>query len=699
MKKTLSILLTLVLLLSLFGCSLPEGFEIPGLEDLFGNSDNEDNTGDTSEDENEEESDVNYINVSIADAIMMAQSVGEELSSLDLCISGTVASVSNPEFGNMKITDGKDTISVYGLYDKNQVPYKELTDKPVKGDEITIYGKVHTFNGEAEFKDAIIVSFKHVKAELDDSYAEVTIAEAREAEVGEKLIIEGVVARITYADKMIPNGFYVVDSTGSIYVYGEDAHSVKIGNTVKLGGIKDYYVLENEKGFAEKYGYRGSCQLRDLVLLENNATNAEFDKNWITDSTVKDIIETPITENITTNIYRVNALVKKVPGSGFVNYYFYDIDDKTSSYTYTSNGGDDFTWLDEFDGKICTVYLSPINCKSTASGCFYRFIPILVIDENYTFDLNSAADYAIKYEVFDQFKTEYSSDPALEVVTTVSSELLGFEGVSVTYTSSNSSIASFVVENDKTIFHTNGVGVATITMTASYNGKTSAKSILINVNAQQTFDTISIADALNAADGELVIIKGIVVSSLVNQTGFYISDETGIVAVTCSSAALEEISLGNEIVIQGERYHKKKNDTATNIGQSVIRDAEVLANYYGSHEYNLAHFDTTKTLADLYSFDINEDYTTQGYVVTCIVNFVKEQHYTKCSLQSVDGSITFDLYCSSAAQYGWLEQYAGKEVTMELMVCNWNSAKYYKGCVVSVTYNGVKTLNNLNFEN
>ena len=56
-----------------------------------------------------------------------------------------------------------------------------------------------------------------------------------------------------------------------------------------------------------------------------------------------------------------------------------------------------------------------------------------------------------------------------------------------------------------------------------------------------------------------------------------------------------------------------------------------------------------------------------------------------------------DLYCANGGQYSWLEKYIDKEVTMELMVCNWNSAKYYKGCVVSVTYEGVKTLNNLNF--
>ena len=692
-KKILYFLIVIVNVLSLTACS-------QALNDLLDklNGDNDSNVDDNQSNTNDEKTpQVNYFEVSIADAIMMANGTGETLTTVDLCISGTVASVSNPEFGNMKITDGTDTISVYGLYGADGTPYKDLAEKPVKGDKITIYGKVHTFNGTPEFKDAVIVSFEHVEVELDSSYVESTIADVRAANVDEKFVIEGVVSAITYADKLIPNGFYVVDATGSIYVYGEDAYSVKVGNTVKLAGTKDYYVLATEQSAAEKYGYKGCCQLKDIILLENEETNAEFDKNWITESTVKDIVETPVTENITSNIYKVNALVKKVPGSGFVNYYFFDIDGETGSYTYTANGGDDFTWLDKFDGKICTVYLSPINCKSSNSGCFYRFVPILVIDENYKFDLNTAADYAIKYAAYDQFMTEYSADPALEVVTSVSSELLGFEGVNVSYTSSNTDVVDFAVENGKTIFHTKDAGTATITITATYNGKSSSKTIGVTVNELEVFDTISVAEAIATADAEVVTVKGIVVSSLVNKTGFYISDETGIIAVTCSEATLEGISLGNEIVIRGVKAHNKKNETSTNIGQNCILDAEILTNYFGNHEYSSSLFDTTKTLADLYSFDVNVDYSTTGYVINCVVKFVDAGYYTKYSISSVDGSITMDLYCANGGQYSWLEKYIDKEVTMELMVCNWNSAKYYKGCVVSVTYEGVKTLNNLNF--
>lgn len=639
-----------------------------------------------------------YTTVSIEEAIEIARSVGEELSEVNLSITGTIASVSNPEYGNMKITDGTHTIGVYGLYGENNVQYKDLEDKPVKGDTITIYGKVHCFNDEPEFKNAVIVSFTHVKAEVDASYVELTIAEAREVAKESNVIINGVVAQITYAFGHVPNGFYVVDETGSIYVYGEDAQSVKVGNTVKLAGTKDYYILEKEINSAQKYGYQGCCQLKDLTLLENSSTNTEFNKSWIQETTVKNIVETSVTENITTNIYKVNALIKKVPGSGFVNYYFYDIDNKTGGYAYTANNGSDFAWLDEFDGKICTVYLSPINCKSTTSGCFYRFIPVLVSYDNYEFNLNDAPDYALTYEVYDQFEKEYDADPMLEVITNVSSELLGFTNVVIEYSSSDADVLEFVQENGKTIFHTKNPGTATVTMKATHNGNVSSKTIDITVKEAQSFETITVAEAIASNDDTIVTVKGVVVSSLVNQTGFYISDSTGIIAVTCSSEALEGISLGNEIVVKGSRIHRK-DAGKTHAGQSVIKDAEILINYYGSHKYDTSKFDTTKSLNEVYSLDVNTDYSTTVYVLNAIVVFEGNDHYTNCKLKSPDGAVKLTLYSSSGNQYSWLEEYTGKEVTVELAVCNWNNKTYYTGCVISVTYNGVKTLNNLNFEN
>lgn len=639
----------------------------------------------------------NYIEVSIADAIIMAESVGEQLTTLNLCVTGTISAITNAEYGNMKITDGTDTINIYGLFDENNVAYKDMENKPIKGDVVTIYGPVHSFGGVPEFKNAILVSFTHVKPEVDDSYQEVSIAEARTAEKGAKLVIEGVVAQITYAFGFVKNGFYVVDDTGSIYVYGDDAQRVNVGDTVKLGGTKDYYILADEQKFAEKYGYQGSCQLKDTILLEHTEGNAEFNKEWIEETTVKAIMDTPLSNNITTNIYKVNALITKVPSTGYTNYYIDDIDGTTGTYVYTANNGNDFTWLDEFDGKICTVYLSVINCKSSAGGCNYRFVPILVLDENYRFDLTKAPDYAITYKAFDQFKTKYNADPALELVTTVSSQLLGFENVSVEYSSSNTDVIYFVTENGKTVMHTKDLGTATITIKATHNQNVSTKTLDITVSDELEFDAITVGQAIESEDGTEVIVEGIVMSSLVNRDGFYLWDETGVIAVVCPKEEAKELKPGDKVVVEGTRIHNKKDTTTHAIGQSAIGDAKVLANFYGNHEINTDNFITDVTIPELYELDPMKDYSTNVYVITGIIEFYKADYSTGVDVYTTDKGTKIALYCSGSGQYSWLEPFVGKEVTIEIMMCNWNDKSYYRGTIVSVTYNGEKTINQLNF--
>ena len=679
MKKFLMILLLLLSLVVVTSCG-----------------EEENPTVDNNELKQEE---VSYFEVSIADAIMMANAVGEELSALDLCITGTIKSVSNAEYGNMVVTDGTDSINIYGLYDKNGVPYKDLADKPVKGDEITLYGKVHTFGETPEFKNAVIVSFKHIEASVDDSYQAMTIAEARTVAKGAKVVVSGVVAKITYANGFVPNGFYLVDNTGSIYVYGDDAQVVSEGSTVKIGATKDYYILETEQNSAATYGYEGSCQLRDVVLLEHTPGDAEWNKEWVTKSSVKEILDTPLTTNITTNIYKVTAYVNKVPGQGFINYYINDLDNETGSYVYTMCNGNDFLYLDEFDGKICTVYLSAINCKSSPGGCNYRFIPVLVIDENYTFDVKDAPSYAIKFHGADQLKSTYNTDPALELVTEVSNEALGFSGVTLEYSSNNTDSVYIEKTGSKAVLHTNNPGTATVTITAKYGSYTATKDVVITVGEAAVYDTITVAEAIATADGTEVTVEGIVMSSLVNKDGFYIWDETGVIAVTCPKAEVNELTPGNKVVIKGTRKVLVDTSKTDSFGQSVIDNSTVLVNYYGNHTISTTDFVTDLSLAEIYALDSKVDHTTTVYVVTGKVTITNMGYYSNVDIVGEDGKTKLGLYCSGAGQYAWTEQYNEEYVTIEVMLCNWNNKNYYRGTIVSITANGVKTYNPLNFGN
>ena len=637
--------------------------------------------------------------ITVAEAIKLAKEAGSNGTSQRYYVYGKVVSVENSMYGSMTIQDETGSIYVYGVYDKDEkTRYDAMDEKPVAGDEVVLYGVLKTYNDEPEMDRGYLQAFNHIKQEVDTTeYKEYSVADARELGSLEKVKLSGVVAQITYAFGPVPNGFYLVDSTGSIYIYGtETAGQVKVGNTVTVIGEKTYYVAEKEQANANKYGYKGCCQIQNVTLVENDKKVSEFDKSWIEESTVKEIMETEISSNITTNIYKVNALIKKVVGTGFTNYYIDDLDGYTGSYVYTACSGEDFAWLDQYDGKICTVYLSPINAKSTASGCIYRFIPVLVIDEGFKFNEADAPSLALEYYAKDQFLKEYQSDPEILLKTSVSNELLNLENIAVSYESSDNEVAYFEKTDEGIVFHTKNDGTVTITINATYKEYSASIEVTIKVSTPVTYETITVKEAIESVDGTEVTVKGIVVSSLVNQSGFYLSDETGIIAVTAPEAEVALLSAGDEVVIRGIKSHKVK-DPSGRVGQINIYNSTVLVNYYGNHDYCTDYFDNEKTLAELYALNPMEDHTTEVYVVDAIVEIGGNGYYTNIKIKSTDGKTTLSLYCSSANQYSFLKQYAGKTVTLELAMCNWNDKTYYTGCVISVTYEGVKTINTLNF--
>lgn len=639
-----------------------------------------------------------YNVISIAEAIEIANASGSEKSE-EYYIYGKITNISSFLYGSMTIEDETGSIYVYGVYSKDgSIRFDALEEMPAVGDEIVIKGALKTYNGTPEVDRAYLQELKHNEVEIDDTdYVEYKINEVRELEVGTKVKVTGVVAQITYAFGFNPNGIYLVDETGSIYVYGmEVAGVVEIGNEVTLIGSKTYYILEDEKPGAAKFGYKGCCQIEKATVVENDKGNHEFDKSWISESTVKDIVETKVTENITTNIYKVTALIKKVIGTGFTNYYINDLDGYTGSYVYTACSGDDFSWLDEFDGKFCTVYLSPINCKSSSTSCFFRFIPVLVIDEGYELQDADAPSYALKYHVFDQFLSQYEADPETLLISSVSNELHGLDNITIDYKSSDEAIVDFEETTEGIVFHTKEPGFATITVTATYKGYSKSEEIQIEVKEPVEYQTITVKEAIESEDGTQVIVKGVVLSSLVNQDGFYLIDETGVIAVTSTKEQVALLSVGDEVVIEGTKSHKIK-EGYTGKGQINIYNSNILVNYYGNHSYSTDLFDTTKDLKYLYGLNVNEDHSTEVYVVEGIIEVVEQTHYSSIKLKSLDGSVSIILYSSSANQYGFLKPYNGQQVTVELAPCNWNSKTYYAGCVISVIVDGVKVMNELNF--
>lgn len=608
-------------------------------------------------------------------------------------VHATVESVTNAAYGAMIITDETGSISVYNSKAADGTYYSEMADKPYKGDTVVLKCNVQNYYGEYEIKQAYIVSFEHTEVEVDlNEYKEMTIAKARDAATGTKVKVSGVVASITYANGYIPSGIILVDGTSSIYVYdGDLAARVSIGNKIEVAASKTYWVLESEQNNATKFGYKGCNQLESATLISNDNGSASFDKSWIETTTVKEIMDTPVSTDISTKIFKVTAQVKKVPGNGFTNYYINDLDGYTGSYAYTQCNGGDFAWLDEFDGKICTVYVMAINAKSTASDCFWRFLPIAVIDEGFDASSVNFAENAVKFYGVGQFLPSYTGNPAMVLLQSASNDLLGYTNAKLTYVSSDPSVISI----DDYVMNCHKSGTVTITVTATHGGKTYSEKVTITVTISEQSGTYpTVADAIAASIGETVTVKGIVGPSLVNQTGFYLIDETGVIAILTDADTLATLEIGYEVVLEGQRYYKAKNDV---LGNTCINNATVVVNNYGSHEYSTASFDGVLTLAEFNALDVNTDYTTSVFTVTATVELVETNYYT--SIRLIDGDVYVNLYCSGAGQYSWLKQYAGQTITMELAPCNWSSKAYYPACVLAVIHeDGSKTLNTLNFD-
>lgn len=648
----------------------------------------------------------------IAELIAMMPSDGS-VTTERYYVRATIKSIDDAGFGSMTIEDSTGTLSVYGTYSADGAKrYSELDEKPVKGDTVLLYGTIQNYkNKTPEIKSGWIIEFtKGIPTWSEDDYTEMTIGEAREAAVDSLVKVTGVVSRITFADGMKPNGFIIVGDNSSIYVYDNQiAITVAIGNKITLLAKKTMYIPSKEASSAKKFGYKGACQLIDGHLLSNDESTNDLDLSFAQEKTVKEVIETSPSANITSLIYHSNALIKRVQkeGQNFVNYYIDDLDGKTGSYVYTACDGNDFAWMDQYDGKICSVYYTALNAKSTSTGVLFRFLPIKIEDNNYQFDKAEAPKFAVEYYGLEQFDTSYSADPEKEMLTSVTSDLLNFGTATLSYSSNNTALAYFENgEDGKVIFHINSgsEGTATITVTGHLDGQTDfSKSMDIKITKPvDVSSAVNVKAAIDASKGTELLVKGVIGPSLVNKNGFYLIDETGSLAVVMNSTdEFNGLQIGQTVYIKGKRdlFASARNGTPSYF-ESCMTGCQIVKNEFGNEDYSTASFIKGKTLADLIALPVTDNYhTAEVYVITAGLKFVSTKNYSNAYLK--DGDSEMRLYCTNASsQYQWINPYVDdtKTYTMEVAVCNWNNKNYYTACLLSITdSNGNKVMNTFNF--
>ena len=81
--------------------------------------------------------------ITIAEAIEICKANSEPTVERYL-IRATIVKVSNPSYGEMTVADETGELYVYGSYNADgTVGYANMTDRPVKGDEVAVYGDVY----------------------------------------------------------------------------------------------------------------------------------------------------------------------------------------------------------------------------------------------------------------------------------------------------------------------------------------------------------------------------------------------------------------------------------------------------------------------------------------------------------------------------------------------------------------------------
>ncbi len=649
---------------------------------------------------------------SVKEAIDFANAAGEDASD-EYVVQGVVKNISNYSYGERTITDvSNESISlyVYGVRGADGETYfNNLETIPEIGDTVYLKGALHTFNGTPEMgpkgSPAKLLHIDSTHEVFDDSaYTVSTIAAARSAAKGTKVKITGVVAKTTYGQKYNFNGLYLVDATGSIYVYGgEVAAQVAEGNTITVAGETDLFIASNEQNIASQIGYKGAIQVSNTHLISNDKGNTEFPKDSIQYKTRKEIVETDVTEeNITGEIFHTTAIIKKVPGASFVNYYIDDLDQKTGTYTYTSNNGGDFSWLDTYLDKVVDLYVGVTNCKSTSTGAIYRVNPISVTPiENYAREDSKVVPFVYDYYVKDQFLDVYSGNPKAEVRTSHSDSLLGFSDVSISYASSNTEFASFIAgEDGKTIFNVTqsaAVKSSTLSITVSYKGQSQTYTKDISfVDITKGAQSVSVANT--AADGETVKIRGIVSASILNKKmSFYVADANGRIACLVDKTypdVLNDfiINSGDEVVLEGIKKHKGNSNDTNDKAQAYLE----ISKFYGVVSYDNTipnpNVITNKTFADLHDVDRTAEYTRQLYSLNvyyytdgknaaCIYEN-KAAYDRKQNGEKVD---YINIYKGGYSQLAFLKDFENKEVTMTFALCNWNNKTYAAICPFSAT--------------
>lgn len=480
------------------------------------------------------------------------------------------------------------------------------------------------------------------------------IGEARTTADGTEHKIYGVVAQFTYGYDGA-EAFYLVDNTGSILVYFGDLLAegeVSIGYTVKVSGVIGHYQSEQESSVGQEIGYHGALQLVASEVEVIYSSISEIPMDSIEQTRIKTIAETNFREeDLTSRLFKVNATIVQDVQTGFTNYYFFDLSMDQSIYCYSKMSGSDFNWLAQYNNESHEVIIAVHSMRPRDEA--WRIIPIEILetvaptdDDNATFALDRLEK---------QFLPSYSNTVKIELLS--QDEKLLDEAI-VSY-STDSDYHSIVSENGKTYLSINGeqLGEFNITITLNYKGNTYTRSLSSEVVAPPEFDSITIAEALQAEEGTTVTVEGVYVKFAANTSGLYIADSTGILTINYAGLNLEDYKEGEIMVFKGTVTKDFIIDGVYE-GHNRLSNAELLYHNGLYSEWDKSIVEGETTISDIYS-NFTIDMIGKIYKAPGKIKLNQTPYYSNIQIVDPDTNSYMSLYCSSANQLSWLFEYDG----------------------------------------
>jgi len=304
--------------------------------------------------------------ISIAEALKIAAEAGDDYSTEKYYVKGTITEVYNTTYGNMYITDGTDTMTIYGTYSKDgNTRYDAMESKPVAGDEVVLYGVLGTYTkndvSTPQMKNGWIHSFTHTYTTTE---AEAMAYEFGDAYSTEKYYVTGTITEVyntTYGNMKITDG------TTEFTVYG----------TYSADGQTRYDKLETKPVAGDTvtvYGILGT-------YTKNDVSTPQMKNGWIVNhvpGTTEPEPEDPTPENpttltiaealakaeeagdaYTTEKYNVTGTIKEVYNTTYGNMILTDGTNEITIYgTYSADGQTRYDALETkpVAGDTVTVY-------------------------------------------------------------------------------------------------------------------------------------------------------------------------------------------------------------------------------------------------------------------------------------------------------------------------------------------------------